>query len=210
MNLPLAMTTQKQTAPPEPALRVLAVAASLNSESVTRVVVGEAARQLAALGCAVDLLDLLQEPLPLYNPDTSHDAPAFLALQRRVEWADVVVLGTPDYHGSISGAMKNFLDHFWREFAGKLFATIVASHEKGLTVTDHLRTVARQCYAWTLPYGVSFTGEEDLTDGKVSDAALAQRLEMMTRDIAVYGRLLAARRRADLASTEPGFMARLR
>jgi len=38
--------------------------------------------------------------------------------------------------------MKNFLDHFWREFAGKLFATIVASHEKGLTVTDQLRTVA--------------------------------------------------------------------
>jgi hypothetical protein len=45
------MTTQKQTAPTEPALRVLAVAGSLNSESVTRVVVREAARQLATLGC---------------------------------------------------------------------------------------------------------------------------------------------------------------
>jgi NAD(P)H-dependent FMN reductase len=121
--------------------------------------------------------------------------------KRRVERADVVVLGTPDYHGSISSAMKNFLDHFWREFAGKLFATIVASHEKGLTVTDHLRTVARQCYAWTLPYGVSFVGEEDVKDGKVSGAELAGRLEMMTRDIAAYGRLLAAQRRADLAST---------
>jgi FMN reductase len=210
MNLPPAMTTQKQAVPPEPALRVLAVAGSLNSESVTRLVVREAARQLAALGCAVDLLDLLQEPLPLYNPDTSHDAPAFPLLQRRVERADVVVLGTPDYHGSISSAMKNFLDHFWREFAGKLFATILASHEKGLTVTDQLRTVARQCYAWTLPYGVSFVGEEDLKDGKVSGAGLAERLEMMTRDIAVYGRLLAAQRRADLASREPGFMARVR
>jgi len=210
MNLPPAMTTQKQTAPSESAVRVLAVAGSLNSGSVTRVVVGEAARQLAALGCTVDFLDLLQEPLPLYNPDISHDTPAFPALQRRVEQADVVLLGTPDYHGCISSAMKNFLDHFWREFAGKLFATIVASHEKGLTVTDQLRTVARQCYAWTLPYGLSFTGEEDLTDGKVSGAALAERLEMMTRDIAVYGRMLATQRRADLASTEPGFMARLR
>jgi NAD(P)H-dependent FMN reductase len=210
MNLPPAMTTQKQTAPPEPAVRVLAVAGSLNSESVTLVVVREAARQLGALGCAVDLLDLLQEPLPLYNPDTSHDAPAYSGLQRRVERADVVLLGTPDYHGSISSAMKNFLDHFWREFAGKLFATIVASHEKGLTVTDHLRTVARQCYAWTLPYGVSFLGEEDLKEGKISGAALAERLELMTRDIAVYGRLLAAQRRADLASKEPGFLARLR
>jgi FMN reductase len=204
------MTTQKQTAPSEPALRVLAVAGSLTSDSVTRVVVGEAARQLAALGCAVDLLDLLQEPMPLYNPDISHDAPTYPAFQQRVERADVVLLGTPDYHGSISSAMKNFLDHFWREFAGKLFATIVASHEKGLTVTDQLRTVARQCYAWTLPYGVSFVGDEDIKDGKISSAPLAKRLKMMTRDIATYGQLLAAQRRADLASKEPGFLARLR
>jgi NAD(P)H-dependent FMN reductase len=204
------MTTKKQTPPTESPLRVLAVAGSLNSGSFTRVVVGEAARQLAALGCEVDLLDLLREPLPLYCPDTADGAPAFSALQRRVEQADVVVLGTPDYHGSISSALKNFLDHFWREFAGKLFATIVASHEKGLTVTDHLRTVARQCYAWTLPYGVSFVGEEDVQDGKISSATLAKRLEMMTRDVAVYGRLLADRRRADLASQEPGFMARHR
>jgi NAD(P)H-dependent FMN reductase len=204
------MTTKTKKTLSQPALRVLAVAGSLNRDSVTRVVVGEAARRLVAHGCEVDLLDLLQEPLPLYNPDTSHGAPAYSALQRRVEQADVVLLGTPDYHGSISSALKNFLDHFWREFAGKLLATIVASHEKGLTVTDHLRTVARQCYAWTLPYGVSFTGDEDLKNGQVSSATLAKRLELMTRDIAVYGRLLAIQRRADLASKDPGFMAQLR
>jgi FMN reductase len=210
MKLPAAMTTPEPTTPLEPVLRVLAVAGSLNSESVTRIVVGEAARQLTLLGCSVDLLDLLREPLLLYNPDFSHDAPAFAALQRRVEEADVILLGTPDYHGSISSATKNFLDHFWREFAGKLFATIVASHEKGLTVTDQLRTVARQCYAWTLPYGISVTGDEDVKNGNVTGADVARRLEMMTRDIVVYGRLLAAQRRADLASAEPGFLARMR
>jgi azobenzene reductase len=204
------MTTKKQKTSRQTALRVLAVAGSLNTDSITRLVVGEAARQLAAHGCEVDLLDLLEEPLALYSPDTSHGAPAFPALQRRVHQADVVVLGTPDYHGTISSALKNFLDHFWREFAGKLFGTIVASHEKGLTVTDHLRTVARQCYGWTLPYGVSFMDGEDVKNGKITSAALAKRLEMMTRDLAVYGRLLAAQRRADLASKDPGFMARLR
>jgi len=99
----------------------------------------------------VDTLDFAKEPLALYNPDSSHDHPDYSALKARVDAADVVALGTPDYHGSMSSAMKNFLDHFWREFAGKLFVTVVASHEKGLTVTDQLRTVARQCYAWTLP-----------------------------------------------------------
>jgi NAD(P)H-dependent FMN reductase len=191
-------------------LRVLAVAGSLNRDSVTRVVVGEAARLLAHLGCDVDVLDFQKEPLPLYNPSTAYDAPSFPALKRRVDRADVLLLGTPDYHGGISSVMKSFLDHFWHEFAGKLFATIVSSHEKGLTVTDQLRTVARQCYAWSLPYGVSFTGDTDVENGKVISASLNDRLEMMCRDVAVYGGLLAGQRRADLASTEPGFMGRLR
>jgi FMN reductase len=193
-----------------PSLRVLAVAGSLNRDSTTRVVIGEAARQLAQRGCEVDILDFQKDPLPLYNPNTAYDEPFFPALKRRVDQADVLLLGTPDYHGGISSVMKSFLDHFWHEFAGKLFATIVSSHEKGLTVTDQLRTVARQCYAWSLPYGVSFTGDEDVKNGRITNAAVNERLTMMCRDIAVYGRLLAGQRRIDLASTEPGFMERLR
>src|SRR6185437_7830507 len=119
---------------------------------------------------------LQKEPLPLYNPDTAYHSREFQALQKRVDAADVLLLGTPDYHGSVSSTLKNFLDHFWREFAGKLFATIVASPEKGLTVTDQLRTVARQCYAWSLPYGVSFVDREDVKEGKVTSETLQKRL----------------------------------
>ena len=122
----------------------------------------------------MDILDFEKEPLALYNPDTAHEGPAFSALRARVDQADAILLGTPDYHGSMSSATKNFLDHFWREFAGKLFATIVASHEKGLTVTDQLRTVARQCYAWTLPYGVSFIEDEDVKDGKIVERYISR------------------------------------
>jgi FMN reductase len=194
----------------EPPLNILAVVGSLQRDSVTRAVIGHVAARLRSEGCAVDVLDFKKEPLALYNPDTAHELPGYAELKKRVERADVVILGSPDYHGSVSGAMKNFLDHFWHEFAGKLFATIVASHEKGLTVTDQLRTVARQCYAWTLPYGVSFMEEIDVKDGQISSDALKQRLEMMMRDARVYGAVLARQRRADLVGKEPGFMARWR
>jgi FMN reductase len=191
-------------------LNVLAVAGSLHRGSVTRMVIEHVVERLRAEGCRVDVLDFEKEPLALYNPDVAHDLPGYAELQSRVERADVIVLGTPDYHGSISGAMKNFLDHFWHEFAGKLFATIVASHEKGLTVTDQLRTVARQCYAWTLPYGVAFTEDVDVKDGRIVSETLAKRLEMLLRDLRVYGELLGRQRRADLADAGPGFMARHR
>src|SRR6266542_2856308 len=194
----------------DPPLQVLAVVGSLNPSSVTRAVILRVAERLRADSCSTDVLDLEKEPLALYNPDTAYDAPGFQALQTRVERADVYVLGTPDYHGGISSALKNFLDYFWREFAGKLFATLVASHEKGLTVTDQLRTVARQCYAWTLPYGVSFAEPKDVNAGQVVSDALKERLDMFVRDVRVYGTLLARQRHTDLAGSEPGFMARHR
>jgi NAD(P)H-dependent FMN reductase len=193
-----------------PAIQALLVVGSLREDSVTRVVLNEVAARLRAAACATDLLDLAAEPLPLYNPDTAYEAPAFSALKARVDRTDILVLGTPDYHGSISSPMKNFLDHFWHEFAGKLFVTLVASHEKGLTAVDQLRTVARQCHAWSLPYAVSFMDHTDVRDGQIVSPKLDERLDMLVRDTRVYGALLARQRHADLAGDEPGFLARHR
>jgi NAD(P)H-dependent FMN reductase len=195
---------------PEPKLQVLAVVGSLHKDSVTRVVINDIADELRNRGCIVDVLDFEKEPLPLYNPDTSYALPSFPGLKQRVDNADVLLLGTPDYHGCISSTMKSFLDHFWREFAGKLFATIVSSHEKGLTVTDQLRTVARQCYAWSLPYGLSFIEGEDVKGIDIVSKTFKERLTMMAHDIAVYGAVLAKQRRADLGGTDPSFLARHR
>lgn len=196
--------------PEQPALNVLAVVGSMQSDSVNRVVIGHLVTLMTSPDCAIDLLDLQKEPLDLYNPDTAYEHPGFPKLKARVETADVFLLGTPDYHGSIGSAMKNFLDHFWREFAGKLFVPIVASHEKGLTVIDQLRTVARQCYAWVMPYGISCAENADLKDGKVVSDSLEQRLAMVARDAVVYGNLLARQRRADLDCADICFMARHR
>lgn len=194
----------------EAPLNILAVVGSLQRSSVSCVVIHHLAQRFQAAGCAVDVLDFQKEPLALYNPDTAHELPGYAALQARVERADVIVLSTPDYHGAMSSATKNFLDHFWREFAGKLFATIVASHEKGLTVTDQLRTVARQCYAWSLPYGVAFSQDLDVKGGQIVSQPLKDRLDMLARDARVYGALLAQQRRADLAGGDPGFLSRHR
>ena len=190
--------------------KVMAVIGSLHGQSVTRVAVNHVAAELRASGCKVDVLDFAAEPLPLLNTDATFTEDYYGPLKARVVAADVFVLGTPDYHGSISGAMKNFLDHFWKEFTGKLFAPMVASHEKGLTAHDQMRTVARQCYAWSLPYAVSFMEKEDVADGDIVSDKFRDRLEMMIADVQVYGKLLATQRRTDLAGTDATFLAQLR
>ncbi|MEC7881324.1 MAG: NAD(P)H-dependent oxidoreductase [Verrucomicrobiota bacterium] len=195
---------------PDGPCKVLLVVGSLHEDSVTRVAINHLSENLSTAGCEVNTLDFIEDPLPLFNPDTVWEQDYYSLLKKRVLDSDVIVLGTPDYHGSISSTLKNFLDHFWKEFAGKLFATVVASHEKGLTVHDQLRTVARQCYAWAMPYGVSFLEKVDVKDGQVVSEELKNRLEMLQNDIQTYGSILSAQRSADLAGTNPGFMAQLR
>ena len=188
-------------------LQVLAVVGTMQRNSALSAVIHQAAELFRAVSCQVDVLDLKKEPLALYDPEAAYELPGYTSLQVRVDAAEVILLGTPDYHGSISSALKNFLDHFWHEFAGKLFVTIVASREKGLTVADQLRTVARQCYAWTLPYAIAFNTEADIKDGSIVNEGFRQRLNMMIRDARVYGELLARQRRNDLTAADTGFLA---
>ena len=137
------------------------------------------------------LINLLETELPMYTPSAKSENENVKKITSDVNWANVFVLASPDYHGSMSGTMKNFLDFFWKEFSGKTFGYIVSSHEKGLTVMDQMRTAVRQCYAWSLPYGISINESEDLhSSGQIVNKKLILRLEMLARDLVVYGGLI--------------------
>jgi azobenzene reductase len=191
------------------AVKVLVVIGSPAQKSVTSTVMMQVADRIKKRGGIVDVLDLGLEPLPLFNPEMAFKAEYYAPVRERVLKADVIVVGTPDYHGSISSTLKNFLDHFWKEYAGKLIASVVGSFEKGLTVTDQIRTVARQSYAWSMPYAMSFQDKEDIVEGKLSET-FARRVDMFARDVVVYGKVLAEQRKSDLETAEVGFMVRYR
>ena len=181
---------------------VLGVAGSTRQGSYSTRALKIALEHAKKHSAEVRLLDLSTIVLPLYDPS----APASKEVERAAEaiaWADAFILASPDYHGSISGALKNFLDHFYEEFAGKMFGYIVASHEKGLTVMDQMRTAVRQCYGWSMPYGISTNGPQDFTGQETVNTKLSSRLRMMTRDLVVYGRLVRDQFMHDFGSNEP-------
>ena len=181
---------------------VLGVAGSIRQGSYSTRSLKIALEYAKKQGAEVRLLDLNTVVLPLYDPS----APASKEVEHTTEaiaWADAVILASPDYHGSMSGALKNFLDYFYEEFAGKVFGYIVASHEKGLTVMEQMRTAIRQCYGWSMPYGVSINGPQDFTGDEIRNTRLSNRLRMMARDLVVYGRLLRDQFIRDFGSTEP-------
>jgi NAD(P)H-dependent FMN reductase len=194
-------------------LNILGVSSSMREGSYgtkTLHIVLDAARKYEA---KTRLLELRKMMMPLFNPDSSIQSNTKLQkITDDVNWADAFILVSPDYHGSISGSMKNFLDYYWEEFAGKMFGYICTSHEKGLTVMDQMRTAVRQCYGWSLPYGTSVNGEEDFNEeGKVVNTVLDRRLKMLARDLVVYGGLIRGQFNQDLSSdVTDTFVARYR
>jgi NAD(P)H-dependent FMN reductase len=194
-------------------LKVLGVGSSMRRTSFGTKALKIVLERMEKLEAETHLLDLRKVKMPTFNPNSSMQSDNRLKeITGEVNWADVFILTTPDYHGSMSGPMKNFLDHYWQEFAGKTFGYICASHEKGLTVMDQMRTAVRQCYGWSLPYGISVNGEEDFNEaGEIVSSLLTKRLRMLARDLVVYGELIRKQFLQDLSSKESDtFAARYR
>ena len=189
-------------------INVLGVAGSMRQDSYStlglRMVLEEAKKYYSESY----LLELRDINLPLYDPSgPSSNDPSFNnsnnvleKITTALKWADELVLASPDYHGSMSGTLKNFLDYFWEDFAGKTFGYIIASHEKGLTVADQMRTAVRQCYGWSMPYNISINGEKDFdSKGNLVNSALVKRIKMLARDLVTYGALIRRQFLQDVA-----------
>ena len=195
-------------------LNILGVAGSMRKDShgtkILKIVLDIAASKYEA---QTNLLELRKVNMPLYNPDLSIQSDINMKkATEQINWADAFILVSPDYHGSMSGSMKNFLDYYWEEFAGKTFGYICTSHEKGLTAMDQMRTAVRQCYGWSLPYGISVNGSEDFNEeGEVINSLLNKRLKMLARDLVMYSKLIRGQFLQDLSSDlEDTFAARYR
>ncbi len=102
-------------------IKVLALVGSLRAASVNRQIAGLAAARAPA-GIEVDLYRGLGGglgDLPLYNEDIDNaaDLPgAAHALRGAVAAADAILVVTPEYNGSIPGALKNAIDWLSRPY----------------------------------------------------------------------------------------------
>jgi chromate reductase len=99
---------------PEP-VRVLAISGSLRSASLNTVLL-RLAQEHAPAGVELQIYDGLAG-LPHYNEDDEPaPGPAVDDLRERIAAADALLVATPEYNGSIPGALKNLVDWASRPF----------------------------------------------------------------------------------------------
>lgn len=185
--------------------KILGINGSLRREgSRTLHALEIALRGAAAAGAQTELLDLKQLTLPFYDdrPDIQSYPPSVFALVERVRWADGLILASPVYHGTLSGAMKNALDFLellsndqppWLE--GKVVGLIsVAGGNSGINTINSMLHTCRALRAWVAPTAVAIPGSAFASDGQLHDPKIKERLAQLGAEITKYAQLFAQQR----------------
>jgi len=181
---------------PKTPIRVVGLCGSLRPTSTTRHALRVALEGAAQAGASIALLDLRTYQLPFCDGNENEEAypQDVFRLRRDVASAHGVVLGTPEYHGSYSGVLKNALDLMgFDEFEGKMVGLVgVSGGQLGAVSALHeMRNVARALHAWVVPAqaGVPRAGSAFDASGAPLDARLADRLRDVGREVARFAYL---------------------
>ncbi len=168
--------------PAKSRVRIVGLCGSLREGSYSRRAVEIALEGAGAAGVETMLIDLRDYKLVFYGSVPDEEFPDDVhRLRADVRAAQGIILATPEYHGGLSGVLKNALDLMrFDEFEGKMIGLIGVSGGRlgAVNALNSLRTIGRTLHAWVLPQQVSIPEAWRCFDeqGNITDEELAQRL----------------------------------
>ena len=185
-------------------IKVVGIVGSLRPGSHTRKAVQLALDGATQTRATTELIDLAAYDLIFADRKYRDDdaPPNVLALRQAVRGAQGIILGTPEYHGSFSGVIKNALDLMgFEEFGGKILGLVgVAGGTLGaVNALTGLQMVGRSLHAWIYPRMVSIPQAWSHFDreGRLTDPRIADRLEDLGRQVAKFAALHTSEKHAD-------------
>src|ERR1700736_3368032 len=181
----------------QPPIHIAGISGSLRAGSYTRRAVESALEGAAESGAQTRLIDLSDYNLIFRAGQDETGYPSDVArLRAEIKEADGIILGTPEYHGSLSGVLKNALDLMgFDEFEGKMIGLVgVSGGSMGaFAALNTLRDIGRALHAWVIPEQASIPEAWKVftEDGKIADPKLEKRLKEVGRQVARFARPLS-------------------
>jgi FMN reductase len=149
-----------------------------------------------ALFCGDDI------DLPMYNPHDESRTVKAAALVSALRDADAVVVGSPGYHGGVSGLVKNALDYIEdlrtdpRVYLDNTpWGCISCAYgwQAAVGTLGQLRVIGHALRAWPTPLGVAINSADQIWDeaGELVDVAVGGQRDMLATQL-IAGALRAA------------------
>ncbi len=139
--------------------------------------------------------------LPMYAPHELERTPRALELVKTLRDADAVVVGSPGYHGAISGLVKNALDYIEdlrddpRVYLDNTpWGCISCAYgwQAAVGTLTQLRSIGHALRAWPTPLGVAINSADPVWDSSGELAAteqgraVANQLDLLTSQVLAF------------------------
>ena len=169
-------------------VKIVGIGGSLRSESSSYQALNLAIARVQALGASAQILDLRQMQLPFCDGgDEYPEYPDVNQLRETVAEADGLILATPEYHGGVSGVLKNALDLMsFEQLSGKVTGLIsVLGGQSNSNALNELRINMRWVHAWVIPEQIAIgqSWKAFSEDGKLLDEKLSQRFDQFAQSL---------------------------
>ena len=169
-------------------VKIVGICGSLREDAYSLQALKLAAERAEALGAEVQLLDLKGLNLPFCDGGSDYpDYPDVEVMRTAVTAADGLILVTPEYHGSVSGVIKNALDLMsFDHLAGKVTGAIsVLGGQSNSNALNDMRVILRWVHAWMIPEQIAIGQAWNAFDkeGKLTDEKLSKRLDEFVKSL---------------------------
>lgn len=172
--------------------------ANSSTEKALRVALAAAQRA----GARTLLIGGPELDFPNYAPERSERPEAATRITAEIARADGLLIGSPGYHGGISGLVKNALDYIEdlarsdRPYlSGRAVGCIAtgAGHQGAVVTLGALRTVTHALRGWPTPLGAAINTAEPVfdADGHCIDPRTASILETIGQEVVTFARRFA-------------------
>ena len=169
-------------------VKIVGIGGSLRSNSYSQQALKLAAQRVEAIGAEVKVLDLRSLELPFCDGESDYSKyPDVELLRATVKNADGLILATPEYHGSLSGVLKNALDLMsFEHLDGKVAGLIsVLGGQANSNALNDLRVILRWVHAWVIPEQVAIAQawKAFSPEGKLLDEKIQERLDRLAESL---------------------------
>ena len=169
-------------------VKIVGIGGSLRTDSYSMQALRLAAQRAESLGADVQILDLKEMNLPFCDGGSDYpEYPDVETMRKAVTAADGLIIATPEYHGSVSGVIKNALDlmsfdHLEDKVTGMI--SVLGGQSNSNALND-LRVIMRWVHAWVIPEQIAIGQAWQAFDkeGKLTDEKLGERMDAFVRSL---------------------------
>jgi FMN reductase len=172
--------------------KILIVQGTTAHKSRLATMAGVAREAAEQAGGNVESWDLAERPLPVMalTDPRQRRLPEVVAVREMAAHADGFVLVTPEYHGNMSGALKNWFDFLYIELAGKFAGVLaVTGGGSGDMAILSVKNSFNWCHGFTLPFHAA-ARPEDFDGNRLVNERVIERVRRVGSDVVRYAPLI--------------------